>query len=142
MKVLDGFVEIKLRDPEDFLKIRETLTRMGVPHRDDDMNVLVQVCHIFHKRGLYYITHYKELMALDGVSIQMSEEDVSRRDTIARLLAKWGLCDLAVDESLTVSESDLERVKVVPYRDKNKWSLKSRYEVGKKNKSTLYSEDT
>ena len=136
----EGFVEIKLRDPQDFLKIRETLTRVGVPYKVDELDVLMQVCHILHKRGLYYITHYKELMQLDGKDVEMTQEDVARRNTVAKLLAKWGLCDLADGACLDLSERDTERVKVVPYRDKGKWVLKSKYEVGKKSKPTLYAE--
>jgi hypothetical protein len=141
MRALEGFVEVRLRDPQDFLKIRETLTRIGVPHRVDELDVLVQVCHILHKRGLYYITHYKELQTLDGKIVSISDDDLSRRDTIARLLAKWGLCELA-DERMdeTVSEHDLSMIKIVPYRDKDKWLLKCKYEVGKKARPALYKE--
>lgn len=137
----EGFVEIRLRDPQDFLKIRETLTRIGTPHKVDDLDVLLQLCHILHKRGLYYITHYKELMRLDGQNVEMSSEDVSRRNTIVKLLVKWGLCDFVDESCADLSERDTERVKVVPYRDKNKWLLKSKYEVGKKAKPALYTEN-
>lgn len=137
MRVPEDLVEIRLRDPEDFLKIRETLTRIGTAHQVDGLDVLVQVCHILHKRGLYYITHYKEMMILDGKSVSMDESDISKRDVIVNLLAKWGLCEI-VDTNMVSSPEIGERVKVVPYREKNQWLLKCKYEVGKKNRDAVY----
>lgn len=128
MKAPEGFLEIELNDPEDFLKIRETLTRIG--HAVDDAGVvtLVQVCHILHKRGRYYITHYKELMALDGKPVIMSAEDVRQRDAIAIMLDRWGLCEI-VDPPPDVTS---DGIRVVPFKEKNNWKLKAMYIVGRK----------
>ena len=129
MKVQEDLLEIRLKDPEDFLKIKETLTRVGVAHKVDDLDVLVQICYILHKRGRYYVTHYKELQRLDGADVEITEADLSKRDTIAGFLVKWGLC-----ESVSRIETDkpAKNIKIVSYRDKDQWLLKTKYRVGRK----------
>lgn len=130
MKVFPrNLVEIRLKDPEDFLKIRETLTRMGVV-TSTDPDVLNQVCHILHKRGRYYIMHYKELQALDGAEVQMTDEDIERRNVIAVLLSKWNLCDLVGE--IDVDLTEFNDVRVLSHAEKGDWELTSNYVVGKK----------
>ncbi len=128
MKAPEGFLEIELRDPEDFLKIRETLTRIGHAVDDHGVVTLIQVCHILHKRGRYYITHYKELMALDGKPVIMTADDVRQRDAIAGMLDRWGLCDMLTPSADVPSDG----IRVVPFKEKNNWTLKSMYIVGRK----------
>ena len=128
MKAPKGFLEIELRDPEDFLKIRETLTRIGHAVDEGGVITLVQICHILHKRGRYYITHYKELLALDGKPVIMSDDDIRQRDAIAVMLDRWGLCDL-VDPPADVPA---DGIRVVPFKEKNSWTLKPMYVVGRK----------
>lgn len=130
MRELEDPVRVELKDPQDFLKIKETLTRVGLPHRVDELDILLQVCHILHKRGSYYIVHYKELMQLDGDEIEITDDDLERRDYIATLLHKWGLCKM-VDGEFD-PEPDSVSVKVIPFKDKDRWLLKSKYAVGKK----------
>ena len=116
-------VEIKLKTEEDFLKIVETLTRVGVLSRE---NTLIQTCHVLHKRGRYSILHFKELFKLDGVSkSEISDEDITRRNGIANLLAEWNLCEIA-----TPVEGSLHRTKIIPFRDKSKYTLKKNYTIG------------
>ena len=122
-------MEIELTDPDDFLKIKETLTRIGVASKRD--NTLFQSCHILHKRGRYYCVHFKELFQLDGRTSDISHEDISRRNTIASLLQQWGLCkvipkDVEEYEALHVP---LSVIKVVAYRDKSNWALVSKYSM-------------
>lgn len=127
-KMLDSLLEVRLREREDFLKIVETLTRIGISTRDKK---LVQTCHLFHKRGKYYVCHFKELFKIDGVDKTLiTEEDIERRNAIAKLLQEWGLCHI-VDED-KASPSSLNRIKIVPYSKKNEYKLKQNYTIGKK----------
>jgi len=117
-------VEIKLKTEEDFLKIVETLTRVGVLSKE---NTLIQTCHVLHKRGRYAILHFKELFKLDGVSkSDISDEDITRRNGIANLLAEWNLCEIVGDPI----EGSLYRTKIIPHRDKHKYNLKKNYTIG------------
>tara|TARA_R110000851_G_scaffold76000_1_gene167314 strand:+ start:1365 stop:1763 length:399 start_codon:yes stop_codon:yes gene_type:complete len=127
---LSSIVEIKLKEDDDFLKIRETLTRIGIASRKD--MTLYQSCHILHKQGRYYIVHFKELFALDGKPTNFDESDISRRNTITNLLAEWGLVEL-VDENKTKEPiAPLSQIKVLSYGDKDKWELVAKYNIGKK----------
>lgn len=119
-------VEVKLKEPDDFLKIKETLTRIGVESKASQ--TLFQTCHILHKRGKYYIVHFKELFALDGKETTLTVEDVDRRNTIVLLLSSWKL--LTIVERLDKVEG--MSVKVVPFKDKSEWSLVSKYTIGAK----------
>jgi hypothetical protein len=127
MNELQGLVEIRLKQPVDFLKVKETLTRIGV----GDDQVLHQACHILHKRGRYYIIHYKELMLLDGDDVEMTDIETARRNTIAFLLNKWGLCEV-VDTDLIRERLSHDQITIVPFKEKNDWKLVSSYTVGKK----------
>lgn len=120
-------VEVFLKTPDDFLKIKETLTRIGVASKKD--KTLYQSCHILHKRGRYAILHFKELFQLDGKETDISEEDISRRNSIALLLDEWGLLEVKDDEDIEV---DLKQIKIVPYKEKNEWKLESKYSIGRK----------
>ena len=128
----DKMVEVKLNEPDDFLKVRETLTRIGVASRKEKK--LYQSCHILHKQGKYYMVHFKELFALDGKYANLTLNDVQRRNRIARLLADWGLISVVNNESIT-DIAPLNQIKVLPYKDKNEWTLEQKYNIGKKGKS-------
>ena len=128
----DKMVEVKLNEPDDILKVRETLTRIGVASRKEKK--LYQSCHILHKQGKYYIVHFKELFALDGKYANLTLNDVQRRNRIARLLADWGLISVVNNESIT-DIAPLNQIKVLPYKDKNEWTLEQKYNIGKKGKS-------
>ena len=121
-------VEIKLSKPDDFLKIKETLTRIGIA--SIKTNTLYQSCHILHKRGKYYIIHFKELFALDGKPHNISEEDLQRRDAIANLLSRWKLCEI-IDE-IDDNSDNMRNLKIIAFSEKSKWNLESKYTVGKK----------
>ena len=129
--VLQHAVEVTLPAPDDFLKVKETLTRIGIASRKD--NTLFQSCHILHKQGHYYIVHFKELFLLDGKihQTQFDEADKARRNTIAHLLAEWGLVDL-VGEIHPDGCAPTNTVTVLPFREKHKWKLVAKYEIGKK----------
>jgi len=122
-------VEVSLNEPDDFLKIRETLTRIGVASRKEKK--LYQSCHILHKQGRYYIVHFKELFALDGKHANLTVNDVQRRNRITRLLADWGLVSV-VKEDTIMDIAPLNQIKVLPYRDKNEWILEQKYNIGSK----------
>ena len=126
---LDQCVEITLKQPDDFLKCRETLSRIGVASRND--KILYQSCHILHKRGRYYILHFKQLFALDGKDTDISENDLARTNAIARLLAEWGLCMLVKPE-LLVPAAPLHEIKIITHREKGDWRLETKYTIGKK----------
>ena len=132
MSLVDSFVEIKLGEEEDFLKVRETLTRIGVASRKDKQ--LYQSCHILHKQGKYYIVHFKELFALDGKPSNFSEEDKGRRNTIATLLADWGLIKVVNPEVTKDPVAPLSLIKIIAFKDKNEWALITKYNIGKSNK--------
>ena len=125
----DHMVEVTLNEPDDFLKVRETLTRIGVASRKEKK--LYQSCHILHKQGRYYIVHFKELFALDGKKANLFENDVQRRNRVTQLLQDWGLVNIV--ESSKVSDSaPLSQIKVLSYKDKGDWTLESKYNIGKK----------
>ena len=122
-------IEVGLREPDDFLKVRETLTRIGVASRKEKK--LYQSCHILHKQGKYYIVHFKELFALDGKKANLSINDVQRRNRIVQLLGDWGLVSINSKESIA-DVAPLSQIKVLAYRDKGDWTLESKYNIGKK----------
>ena len=126
-------LEVTLVQPDDFLKVRETLTRIGVASRKD--KVLYQSCHILHKQGRYFIVHFKELFALDGKSADLTENDLQRRNTIAKLLIDWGLVQIINPDKFT-DLAPLSQIKVIAFKDKNEWSLQTKYNIGKKKQST------
>jgi len=126
----DQMVEVRLNQPDDFLKVRETLTRIGVASRKEKK--LYQSCHILHKQGKYYIVHFKELFALDGKYANLTVNDVQRRNRITRLLVDWGLIDVVIEESIQ-DIAPLNQIKVLPYREKTEWILEQKYNIGKKN---------
>lgn len=123
-----NMLEVVLNEPDDFLKIKETLTRIGVASRKDKK--LFQSCHILHKQGRYFIVHFKELFLLDGKKANLEENDVMRRNTIATLLSDWGLLSLAVSESLKCAP--LRQIKIISFKDKNEWELCPKYNIGNK----------
>ena len=122
-------VEVVLNEPDDFLKVRETLTRIGVASRRDKK--LYQSCHILHKQGKYYIVHFKELFALDGKNTNLSLNDVQRRNRISQLLSDWGLIGI-VDKTRIEDVAPLNQIKVLSYKDKGDWILESKYNIGRK----------
>ena len=122
-------LEITIKQPDDFLKVRETLTRIGVASRKD--KTLFQSCHILHKQGKYYITHFKELFALDGKKSTLSDNDIQRRNTIALLLQDWNLIDIS-DKTGTEDKAPLSQIKVLPFKEKSEWNLVAKYNIGKK----------
>ena len=121
-------LEVVLKEPDDFLKVRETLSRIGVASRKD--KTLFQSCHILHKQGKYYIVHFKELFALDGKDTNLSENDIARRNTITNLLSDWGLLDVVGTTS--VEAAPLSQIKVISFKDKGDWKLETKYNIGKK----------
>ena len=125
----DDMVEVTLREPDDFLKVRETLTRIGVASRKE--RKLYQSCHILHKKGQYYIVHFKELFALDGKKTNLSQNDVQRRNRIVQLLCDWGLADVPKKDTF-VDQAPLSQIKIISYKEKGEWALESKYNIGKK----------
>ena len=123
----EQMLEVELKEPDDFLKIRETLSRIGVASRKD--KVLYQSCHILHKQGKYFIVHFKELFALDGKQTNLSENDIARRNTISRLLSDWGLVKI---KGKTDPAAPLSQIKIISFKDKNDWTLETKYNIGKK----------
>ena len=128
----DQMIEVSLNEPDDFLKVRETLTRIGVASRKEKK--LYQSCHILHKQGKYYIVHFKELFALDGKHANLTPNDVQRRNRIAKLLVDWGLLSIAKPESIT-DIAPLNQIKVLAYKEKGEWILEQKYNIGKKGKA-------
>lgn len=124
-----AMVEIKLNQPDDFLKVRETLTRIGVASRNE--NKLYQSCHILHKQGKYYIVHFKELFLLDGKSSDFSENDMQRRNRITKLLSDWGLVSI-VNEEMVEDASSISQIKILPHKEKAQWELVPKYSIGSK----------
>ena len=124
----DQMLEVGLSEPDDFLKVRETLSRIGVASRKDKK--LFQSCHILHKQGKYYIVHFKELFALDGKDTNISENDIARRNTISNLLSDWGLIKVVGKSS--VESAPLSQIKVISFKEKNDWILETKYNIGKK----------
>tara|TARA_B100001287_G_scaffold86279_1_gene72149 strand:- start:1317 stop:1736 length:420 start_codon:yes stop_codon:yes gene_type:complete len=120
-------LEVTLNEPDDFLKVRETLTRIGVASRKD--NILYQSCHILHKQGRYFITHFKELFLLDGKPSNLMENDLERRNTVATLLSDWGLITI-VNNDQANNKAPLRQIKIISYKDKDKWQLCPKYNIG------------
>ena len=127
---MDTMVECTLNEPDDFLKVRETLTRIGVASRKD--KILYQSCHILHKQGRYFIVHFKELFALDGKPTNFSENDQARRNTIANLLAEWGLIKLVNPKEISELVVPLNQLKILAFKEKDLWELTAKYNIGSK----------
>tara|TARA_Y100001951_G_scaffold39681_1_gene31353 strand:+ start:120 stop:545 length:426 start_codon:yes stop_codon:yes gene_type:complete len=128
----DQMIEITLNEPDDFLKVRETLTRIGVASRKEKK--IYQSCHILHKQGRYYIVHFKELFALDGKHANLTQNDVQRRNRIIQLLSDWGLITI-MNESKITDIAPLNQIKVLAYKEKHEWILETKYNIGKKKKT-------
>lgn len=129
----DDMIQVELKEPDDFLKVRETLTRIGVASRKEKK--LYQSCHILHKKGQYYIVHFKELFALDGKRANLSSNDLQRRNRIVQLLSDWGL--IVVTDAETIADAaPLSQIKVISYKDKGEWILESKYNIGRKKTPT------
>ena len=122
-------VEVRLNHPDDFLKVRETLTRIGVASRGEKK--LYQSCHILHKQGKYFIVHFKELFLLDGKTSDFSDNDFQRRNRITKLLSDWGLIDVVLEESIT-DLAPINQIKILPYKEKAEWNLIPKYSIGSK----------
>ena len=123
----EEMLEVRLNEPDDFLKIRETLSRIGVASRKE--RKLYQSCHILHKQGKYFIVHFKELFALDGKDTNLSENDIARRNTIGKLLGDWGLVDV---KGTLEPIAPLSQIKIIAFKEKNEWTLETKYNIGKK----------
>ena len=123
----ESMLEVGLKEPDDFLKVRETLSRIGVASRRE--RKLYQSCHILHKQGKYYIVHFKELFGLDGKKINISENDIARRNTISKLLSDWGLVSIVSELG---EQAPLSQIKVISFNEKNDWELETKYNIGKK----------
>ena len=124
-----SMLEVTLNEPDDFLKVRETLTRIGVASRKE--NTLFQSCHILHKQGRYFIVHFKELFLLDGKKSNLEENDVARRNTIATLMSDWGL--VSIDDTTTAKPlAPMRQIKIIPFKEKNNWTLQPKYNIGNK----------
>ena len=127
---MDSMIECSLAEPDDFLKVRETLTRIGVASRKE--KTLYQSCHILHKQGRYFLVHFKELFALDGKPTNFSESDVARRNTIANLLAEWGLIKLNAPDRTVEDVVPLNQLKILSFKEKDEWTLTAKYNIGNK----------
>ena len=128
--MIENFIEVRLKEKEDFLKIKETLTRIGVASKKD--NTLYQSCHILHKQSRYYIVHFKELFLLDGKTADLSESDIGRRNTIVKLLAEWDLLEVVDMSKIQEPQTSLSQIKIIPFKEKNNWTLEAKYTIGKK----------
>jgi len=126
----EQMLEVVLKEPDDFLKVRETLSRIGVASRKE--KILYQSCHILHKQGKYFIVHFKELFALDGKDTNLSENDIARRNTIAKLLGDWGLVDI---KGSLEPIAPLSQIKIISFKEKDEWTLETKYNIGKKRES-------
>lgn len=131
-EVLDSLVEVKIAEEEDFLKIKETLTRIGVASRKDKK--LFQSCHIFHKQGKYYLVHFKEMFLVDGKSSNISEEDIGRRNKIAELLQEWGLLKVVDEEKIKSPKASMGQIKIINHKEKSEWELCTKYNMGRTKK--------
>lgn len=129
---LSNFVEVVLNEQDDFLKVRETLTRIGVSSRKE--KVLYQSCHILHKQGKYYVVHFKELFALDGKPSNISENDIQRRNAIAKLLEEWGLIKIMNPQVMVDNIAPLHQIKIIAFKEKDEWDLVAKYQIGTKKK--------
>lgn len=130
MSLVDSLVEVRLGEQDDFLKVKETLTRIGVASRKEQ--ALYQSCHILHKQGKYYIVHFKELFMLDGKPANFSDDDKGRRNTIAALLEEWGLIKIVDQDSIKDPRLPLNQIKILPFKEKGEWRLVSKYNIGRK----------
>lgn len=126
---LEELIEVKIAEPDDFLKIRETLSRIGIASKKD--KTLYQSCHILHKQSKYYIVHFKELFLLDGKRSDFTEEDKARRNTIANLLHEWELLDLVDEKKSSSPIATLSQIKIIPHKEKGEWNLVTKYTLGK-----------
>ena len=133
VELTNDLIEITLKKPDDFLKVKETLTRIGVASKHD--KVLYQSCHILHKKGKYYIVHFKELFKLDGKPTTITEEDLARRNTIANIIAEWGLIGL-VDKTRSANPvAPISSIKILPFKEKKDWKLEAKYNIGSSKKT-------
>ena len=130
MNLIETLVEVKIAEEQDFLKIKETLTRIGVASRKDKK--LYQSCHILHKQGKYYIVHFKDLFALDGKPTDFSDEDKGRRNTIANLLQDWDLIKVVEPDQIENPKAPMSQIKILPHKEKNDWELVAKYNIGRK----------
>ena len=128
----EKMLEVQLKEPDDFLKVRETLTRIGVASRKDKK--LFQSCHILHKQGRYFIVHFKELFALDGKEANLTDNDIERRNTIAQLLGDWGLIAI-INDTAAEKKAPLSQIKVLSFKEKGDWDLQAKYNIGKKSEN-------
>jgi hypothetical protein len=128
--LLDKLIEIRIGEEEDFLKIKETLTRIGVASKKD--KTLYQSCHIFHKQGKYYIVHFKEMFAIDGKPSNLSEEDIGRRNKIVELLHEWGLIRVVKPEEIEEPKASMSQIKIINHKEKSEWKLEAKYNIGRK----------
>lgn len=130
MSIVNSLLEVRLKEDDDFLKVKETLTRMGIASKKD--NTLYQSCHILHKQGRFYIVHFKEMFALDGKPTDFTEEDRGRRNTIANLLEDWHLVEIVKPEQSSTPTIPLNQIKILTFKEKNGWKLVQKYAIGKK----------
>jgi hypothetical protein len=130
LNIVDTLIEVNLKNPDDFLKVRETLTRIGIASRQD--RVLYQSCHILHKRQKYYIVHFKELFKLDGKPSSLNDSDLARRNTIVNMLAEWNLVDIVNPELCSEPRAPISQIKILPYKEKGEWRLEAKYNIGNK----------
>lgn len=130
MTDLSNFVEVNLNEQDNFLKVRETLTRIGISSRKE--KALYQSCHILHKQGKYYIVHFKELFALDGKPTNLSENDIQRRNAIAKLLEEWDLIVIVNPQIMLDNIAPMHQIKIIPFKEKNEWDLIAKYQIGTK----------
>lgn len=131
-ETLDNLIEVKIAEEEDFLKIKETLTRIGVASRKEKK--LYQSCHIFHKQGKYYIVHFKEMFAIDGKPSNFTEEDKGRRNKIAELLQDWGLLKVVDSDRVKSPLASMSQIKIINHKEKSEWTLEAKYNMGRKKK--------
>lgn len=129
MITVDSFIEVTLKQSDDFLKVKETLTRIGIASEKN--RTLYQSCHILHKKGLYYIVHFKELFALDGKPSSITDDDLARRNTIANLLSDWGLVNIVDSTKTKDLVAPMRLIKIIPYKQKNEWQLITKYNIGR-----------
>lgn len=130
MSIVESLLEVRLRADEDFLKIKETLTRIGVASKKE--NKLFQSCHILHKKGKYYIVHFKEMFMLDGKETDISDEDISRRNTIAKLLSEWNLVEIVSSDEYFETKVPMNQIKIIAHKERDQWELVPKYNLGKK----------
>ena len=132
-ELIDKLIEVKIGEEEDFLKIKETLTRIGVASRKE--NKLYQSCHIFHKQGKYYIVHFKEMFIIDGKPSNFSDEDMGRRNKIVELLQDWGLLRVVEPEKIKDPLASISQIKIISHKEKNEWTLEAKYNMGRKKRN-------